>query len=84
MGADPMTDEEFLGYCDIHCETPRALFSEAHCVRLYRLAGEEVFDPSRATRFYAMHAAEAKPLIEKARERLASGGLPGRPERVSS
>jgi len=64
-----MTDNVFLGYCDIHCETPRALFSYVHCVRLYRLAGHDVPDPETQG-FHAMHEEEAKPLIATARERL--------------
>ena len=66
---EPLTDEQFLGYCDIHCETPRALFSYEDCVRLYRLAGHDVADPTTQG-FHAMHEEEAKPLIAKARERL--------------
>ena len=34
-----MTDKELIGYCDIHCETPRALFSHQHINRMIRLAG---------------------------------------------
>jgi hypothetical protein len=67
---DPMADDGFfIGYCDIHCETDRALFSYEHCVRLYRLAGHDVDDPTTQG-FHAMHEAEAKPLIKQARERL--------------
>ena len=69
MDSSEWSDEFFIGYCDIHCETPRALFSYEHCVRLYRLAGHEVADPETPG-FHAMHAEEAKPLIKKARERL--------------
>lgn len=66
------TDEDFLGYCDIHCETPRALFSREHIERLAKLAGGEWVwrNPHAVPTFYALHAAEAKPLIKKARERL--------------
>jgi hypothetical protein len=70
--SDDWPDTEFLGYCDIHCETPRALFSYEHCVRLYRLAGHDVADPTTQG-FHAMYADEAKPLIKTARERLRDG-----------
>jgi hypothetical protein len=34
-----MTDDELVGYCDIHCETPRAMFSREHANRMIALAG---------------------------------------------
>lgn len=35
----PMTDEHFIGYCEIHCTTERALFSGAQINRMLKLAG---------------------------------------------
>jgi hypothetical protein len=35
-----MTDEEFLGYCDLHCETPVGMFHRKHIARLAELAGD--------------------------------------------
>lgn len=34
-----MSDEEFLGYVDIHSQTPRHLFSKEHVFRLLEMAG---------------------------------------------
>lgn len=33
------TDEELIGYCEIHCETPVALFSAAQVNRMLFLSG---------------------------------------------
>lgn len=33
--------DQFLGYCDIHCETERGLFNGRQIGRLLRLAGHE-------------------------------------------
>ena len=35
-----MTDEQLIGYCEIHCETPRALFNGKQFKRMLVLAGE--------------------------------------------
>jgi hypothetical protein len=38
--AEPFeNDESFLGYVEIHSQTPRALFHRDHVFRLFRLAG---------------------------------------------
>ena len=34
-----MTDKELIGYCSLHCETPRALFHGKHINRMLKLAG---------------------------------------------
>jgi hypothetical protein len=34
-----MSDEELIGYCQLHCETERALFSGAQINRMILLAG---------------------------------------------
>lgn len=62
------TDDFFLGYVEIHSETDRALFSREHVRRLHELAGVPVPD---VPPFAAMHADYAKPLVTKARQRLA-------------
>lgn len=36
-----MTDEEFLLYCETHCQSPRAAFVPAQIARLYRMAGHD-------------------------------------------
>ena len=33
-----LSDEEFIGYCEIHCKTERALFNGAQLNRIQRLA----------------------------------------------
>ncbi len=35
----PMTNDEFIGYCRIHCKTERALFNADDVTRIYGLAG---------------------------------------------
>jgi len=35
-----MTDEQLIGYCEIHCETQRALFNGKQVKRMLALAGE--------------------------------------------
>ena len=32
------TDEQLIGYCQLHCETPRALFHTSHINRILKLA----------------------------------------------
>ena len=34
-----MTDSELIGYCDLHCESQRALFKGIHINRMLALAG---------------------------------------------
>lgn len=34
-----MTDEQLIGYCDLHCESERALFSGEQINRMLALAG---------------------------------------------
>jgi hypothetical protein len=36
------SDEELVGYCELHCKTPRALFNGAQIKRMHKLAGKEV------------------------------------------
>jgi N-acetyl-anhydromuramyl-L-alanine amidase AmpD len=64
-----MTDEEFIGYCDIHCGTPRALFSGAQINRLARLAMR--LEPRHPeNEWLAAHEDTVKPLVKLAREHL--------------
>lgn len=62
----PMTDDELIGYCQIHCETPRALFHADHVNRMLVLAGRE---PQDLEGFYSLHE-EMEELCKLARERL--------------
>lgn len=41
MSDTPMSDDEFLNYCDAHADTPRCGFVPEQIARLARLAGEE-------------------------------------------
>lgn len=34
-----MTDKELISYCRLHCQTPRALFSDTQINRMLKLAG---------------------------------------------
>jgi hypothetical protein len=70
MSDGPLTwpVEVFLGYCDEHSRTDRALFHTSHIKRLYDLAGEVA--PIMASGFVSMSLWDAKPLIDKARARL--------------
>ena len=63
-----MGDLDFLGYCAIHCQTPRALFSSRDCHRLAMLAGVEI---ETYGMFVEMHEDVAGPWIEEASKRLA-------------
>lgn len=66
----PMTDEELIGYCEIHCETERALFSGSQINRMYALAGVDGERLSlRVDAFYSMHE-DMKELCLKARKRI--------------
>lgn len=37
-----MTDEQLIGYCEIHCQTERALFNNEQVNRMLELAGSHV------------------------------------------
>ncbi len=75
-----MNDSEFLGYCEIHSETPRALFSPKSVYRLYQLAGSEAHESIKRlaekeklelSDFIAMHHdnKEFQKLMKAAKER---------------
>ena len=67
------TDDGLIGYCEIHCETPRALFKGTHINRMLALAGrpknfvQSVPDDG----WYSMHEDMAL-LCRLARERIAN------------
>jgi len=84
------TDEDLLGYCEIHCKTERALFHHTDIERVYALAGcPRTFHPEYED-FVTVFEDEMMPLIKLARERMANppplkpdgwGGFPlGEPE----
>lgn len=63
-------DSEFLGYCSIHCDTPRALFSGEQIKQAHILAGLPAPDIG-ADEWYSMHE-EMQALVEAAQKRLDS------------
>ena len=81
-----MTDEQFLGYCEIHCRTERALFAGAQVNRLNELADFEP-DPILHTKlynsgWYTMRASYAQPRIDAARRRMHEAEVRKRNESV--
>jgi len=67
-----MTDAELIGYCDIHCETERALFNERQINRMIELAGyPDEFVREVRVGWYSVHQ-EMKELVRLARERVGS------------
>lgn len=67
--SDPAwTDEELLGYVELHSKTERALFHVSHINRLLELSGHPKVS---WVGFASMYYPEARPLIEEARRRLA-------------
>lgn len=72
-----MTNEEFLGYVELHSRTERALFAGEHLDRLLALAGRppirwgcSQIGPRPA--LISIHHHVAAPLLEEARLRLRS------------
>lgn len=60
--------EALIGYCEIHCETERALFSHDHINKMIQLAGHTdlAIVPEG---FYSLHE-PMKELCRRARRRL--------------
>jgi hypothetical protein len=63
------SDDEFLGYFELHCRTPLALFHRGHVERLLRMAGHAV--PGRLGEWTSVHNDVADPLIAQARANIA-------------
>ena len=61
-----MTDDELIGYCDIHCETERALFSVTHINRMIDLARLPPDGKLQGNGFYSMHG-QMKELVRLVR-----------------
>jgi len=70
--------EDFLGYCEIHSETQRALFHIEQITALYKMAGYPIDDlPDEISgktmgNFYPLHSDYMKPFIEIIRNRKSS------------
>lgn len=67
-----MDDMEFLGYCEIHCTTPRALFSRAQIDRLLNLAGDRrpIAWDGTYPQWIPLREDVVHPMVESARELL--------------
>ena len=69
------TDDELIGYCEEHCETPRALFHKNQIAKMIELAGEpKGFSSSKEffesdIEWQSVHE-PMKELVKLARERL--------------
>jgi hypothetical protein len=66
-----MTDSELLNYCDLHCETERALFSGEHVNRMIALAGypDNFVHSINPQEWVSLHD-DMKDLCSMARDRL--------------
>jgi hypothetical protein len=69
-GTKTMTDEDLLGYFEIHSRTERALVHRDMVVRLLELAGREV--PSDLIEWIAVHHDVADPLVAEARKMMSA------------
>lgn len=66
-----MTDNEFLGYCEIHCETDLAMFSRAQLDRLRALAGyADLTWKGPQPEWYSLGPDSIMPVVKAARTRL--------------
>lgn len=70
-----MTSEDLIRYCDLHCESERALFSGAHINRMLELAGHpEGFVKSVPSDAWISVHEDMKTLCELARDRIKNIG----------
>lgn len=71
-----MDDEQLIGYCAIHAETPRALFHARHIKRMFELAGRPVPQEvlAQPDGFWSMHD-DMKQLVREANKRRAKPRL---------
>ena len=68
------SDDELIGYCDIHAESERGLFSAEMIIRMQALAGIE--PQHELSGFYPMHEG-MKELCRLARARAATQAAEG-------
>jgi hypothetical protein len=66
----PMKGDDLLGYAEIHCETPLALFHRKHVRELFALAGEPVPSNVDEREYWSCGPDIVKPLVAKARDRM--------------
>ncbi len=62
-----MTDDELIGYADLHCRTERALFHRDHVNRLLTLAGAAF--RLGVDEWIAVHADVMLPILDKIKNR---------------
>jgi len=66
-----MNDKEFIGYCDAHCKTERALFSSEQINRIIKLAGNpDTYDDSIPLHQWLSVKEEMQNLCDLARSKL--------------
>jgi hypothetical protein len=65
----PMSDSEFLGYCEGHCQTELGGFHRDHVARLIVLAGETPADLVKE--IYYLGPGSVMPLVRIARIKIA-------------
>ena len=68
-----MTDGELIGYCDLHCESQRALFKGVHINRMLALAGnpDDFVQKVPDEEWISVHE-PMKELCRLARQRMAA------------
>lgn len=68
-----LSDDQFIGYCELHCQTPRALFSGRHVNRMLKLAGNPPHFSKQVAddEFLSLHESMAE-LCTLARARIAA------------
>lgn len=72
-----MTDDEFLGYCELHCQTARALFSGVHLNRLIALAGaQDRFRQFQESEWLSAHEDPVLELVAAAQARRKKAAPP--------
>ena len=71
-----MADEQLIGYCEIHCETERALFKGRDINRMLELAGHPkgFIQSVPEDHFFSVHD-EMKELCKLARVNLRRSGI---------
>lgn len=67
MAEIEMTDDEFLRYCEVHCESPRAGFVKENLDRLFILMGEEPNKHLRPGVIYPCDESIMLPWVKRAR-----------------
>lgn len=64
-----MTDKDLIGYCEIHCQSERCMFSSEQINRMIALAGHpsEFVNEVPADRWYSIGPDQMMPLVQTAR-----------------